>query len=431
MTECDYFCDESAFSLKRKLDEIDDFGSYFDVEIRNNDQPIIDEWWNFFPSANVDGHNDFSFSNIAFQPSLGFEAPTINNECVDPMYSTNVCDISSMEHQMVYGDDSLPESPESLYMQPQMCENVSQVSFTRPEPMNHSSASLIAQPANAILELKLCSSFEKLWYSGRPFPSFTVEIVDSLSGKRVHVNGWKVMVSVIDGNDVDASDKVCDVVRNHLYEIVDGCTSIVGLRFLTVSSKCGGHYRVVIRLVCSSSNEITQSTTSFISENIQILSYRLFHVPKVENEALLQDDPISKMKGIGTLTSKRFAELGIKTVAQLARIDADYLGDQGCSLLLNHLRKNRGSLTRPKLYEYIAMARDIVDRSAKCESSRISCVPASPPSPAFKSTSCNAWEFQEGLSQLDDDFLSRPAKRHCSANSVSLPQNFSQFSPVF
>jgi len=417
MTECDYFCDESVFSLKRKLDDIDDFGSFFDNEARTN-QPILDEWWNAFPNTNVDGSEQI----LSYQPSF--------SECVSPMFSASVCDITSIEPFSAQDDEShsetshseSPETPECLYMQSQMCGNFFPV--TKSEPMNRS-ASVISQPNSAIMNLELCSSFEKLWYSGRPFPSFTIELVDSLSGKRVHVNGWKVMVSVVDGNDNDASDKVCDVVRNHLYEIVDGCTSIVGLRFLTVSSKCGGHYRVVIRLVSASSNEITQSTTPFISENIQILSYRLFHVPKVENEALFQDDPISKMKGIGTLTSKRFAELGIKTVAQLAKIDADYLGDQGCSLLLNHLRKNRGSLTRPKLYEYIAMARDIVDRSAKCGNQQTQ-VPTSPQSPS-------SW-IQSSQSQDDVEYAScsRPAKRHCPGIFASQPQQTcSQFSPAF
>jgi hypothetical protein len=427
MTECDYFCDESIFSLKRKLDEIDDFGSFFDAEARSN-QPILDEWWNAFPNLN-DGEQNFSH-----QPLFGLTL----NECISPIFSATVCDITSIEPFASEDEESRSEShseshseatetPESFYMQPQMCENFFPAT-TKAAPVNLS-ASFITEPNSAIMDLRLCSSFEKLWYSGRPFPSFTIELVDSLSGKRVHVNGWKVLVSVVDGNDNDASDKVCDVVRNHLYEIVDGCTSIVGLRFLTVSSKCGGHYRVVIRLVSSSSNEITQSTTPFISENIQILSYRLFHVPKVENEALSQDDPISKMKGIGTLTSKRFGELGIKTVAQLAKIDADYLGDQGCSLLLNHLRKNRGSLTRPKLYEYITMARDIVDRSAKCgnQSNQVSCVPASPQSQSLSNwTQC---DFQDDVEYAS---CSRPAKRHCPGISASQSQQpCSQFSPSF
>jgi len=100
----------------------------------------------------------------------------------------------------------------------------------------------------------------------------------------------------------------------------------------------------------------------FKSAPIQVLSYRLFHAPKVSSEKLKPSDSVAKMKGIGALYAKRLKSLGINTVEQLASMDIDLIGEEGCKRLIASLRKDRGSMTVDKLHKYIEDARDIVTR---------------------------------------------------------------------
>jgi hypothetical protein len=42
--------------------------------------------------------------------------------------------------------------------------------------------------------LRICSSYEHLWYAERPFPAFSVEIAETGSQQRVTgISGWKVL----------------------------------------------------------------------------------------------------------------------------------------------------------------------------------------------------------------------------------------------
>eukprot|EP00298_Acanthocystis_sp_HF-20_P016507 c21500_g5_i2.p1 GENE.c21500_g5_i2~~c21500_g5_i2.p1 ORF type:complete len:281 (-),score=39.97 c21500_g5_i2:85-927(-) len=226
------------------------------------------------------------------------------------------------------------------------------------------------------LKIRLSSKIERIWYSGRVFPTFTIDTVDALKNHKICPDGWKVMVSIYDGCNSLVSDKISGINRKHLFPIINGTATISGLKFVTVSSRAGGYYRIKICLVPSSllnsvspTETVQYSSTPFLSDKIQILSYRLFLIPKLDHEELSSTDLISKMKGIGGLTAKRFSEIGVNTILQLASLDYEILGDQGCDQLLDHLRKSRGALTRQKLAEFISTARKIVDKSNQATNS--------------------------------------------------------------
>jgi len=106
----------------------------------------------------------------------------------------------------------------------------------------------------------------------------------------------------------------------------------------------------------------------YLSEPIQILSYRLFHVPKLESDMLFPSDPLWKVKGIGPLYAKRFSELGIATVKDLASIDLESLTEDEVRNYVNSLRRDRGALTPAKLFEYVSQAREVVARDGKMRS---------------------------------------------------------------
>jgi predicted flap endonuclease-1-like 5' DNA nuclease len=101
---------------------------------------------------------------------------------------------------------------------------------------------------------------------------------------------------------------------------------------------------------------------SVTTDPIQVLSYRLYHAPKVSFDQLKPDDSVSKMKGIGSQYAKRFQALGIEKVSQLAALDLSTLSELDTRNLLGNLRKDRGTMTLAKLTEYIQQAAEIVSR---------------------------------------------------------------------
>jgi predicted metallopeptidase len=210
--------------------------------------------------------------------------------------------------------------------------------------------------------LRICSPVEQLWYAERPFPAFTVDIAESVSQQRATaISGWKISVTMVDGFGMDASDKLSGTGQSpgHLFPVSNGKASVSGIRFRGVSSKAGGGFRLVISVVFPDANLVSKAMT----EKIQVLSYRLYHAPKVAFENLRPDDSVSKMRGIGSLYAKRFQSLGIERVSQLAAINVNTLGEEGIKRLLGNLRKDRGAMTLSKLNEYIQQARDIISRS--------------------------------------------------------------------
>lgn len=214
------------------------------------------------------------------------------------------------------------------------------------------------------LALRFTDPVETLWYADRHYPRFEVEIYRTDTNETVtQATGWRVGLTVVDGNGNESLEVVHDHERflSHPHVFRDGRVSIGGVRFSRVSSKCGGFFRLVVAIVKPG------PFLMVASDKIQILSYRLYHAPKVPLEKLGPDDSLAKMKGIGSLYAKRFAALGTGTVGQLASLNLDAMTEMQRSQLLDSLRKERGGLTIAKLQVYIDQARDIVMRHGSPE----------------------------------------------------------------
>jgi len=213
---------------------------------------------------------------------------------------------------------------------------------------------------------------ESLWYADRPFPRFNIAVVDPANPDQPisSISNWKLSLRVIDGHGNDASSKIYSQVLNHAYPVTNGVAPIAGLRFKAVSSKSGGHFKVIISAINNS-----HKAAQWVSGKIQVLSYRLYHAQKVPFKDLKASDNIGKMKGIGTLYAKRFASLGFRSVADLASLEVELLSSQEKTALLAALRKDRGAMTLPKLAEYVQQARDIMARCAPQQQRRARAVP--------------------------------------------------------
>jgi len=212
--------------------------------------------------------------------------------------------------------------------------------------------------------IKISPGMEQVWYAERPYPAFTVDIVHNQTTDTVRwlhslTHGLKVTLSMVDanGNDVSEMMKCVGAVGNPSYVVVDGTSTITGIRFAAVSSKFGGAFRLVVGLT-----QFGSPICQVQSEPIQVLSYRLYHSPKVSFENMKPDDSVAKMKGIGSQYSKRFQAIGIQTVAQLAALNLSSLSSSDTRTLLGNLRKDRGTMTLAKLTEYVEQASGIVSR---------------------------------------------------------------------
>eukprot|EP00298_Acanthocystis_sp_HF-20_P013177 c20240_g1_i1.p1 GENE.c20240_g1_i1~~c20240_g1_i1.p1 ORF type:complete len:561 (-),score=244.90 c20240_g1_i1:6-1688(-) len=204
---------------------------------------------------------------------------------------------------------------------------------------------------------------EELWYADRHYPPITVELIDLATEKVASgISGWTLSVSLLDGFGQNVSDLLTGraLSDNHLFTVNQGRSSVGGIRFSKVSSKNGGFFQLVISLVFPDSIRSTVAPCS--SGKIQVLSYRLYHAPKVPMNKLRGSDPVARMKGIGSLYAQRLAALGIERVEQLAQINIENMGTEECQKLVENLRKDRGAMTPAKLMQYIAQAREIVIR---------------------------------------------------------------------
>jgi len=208
------------------------------------------------------------------------------------------------------------------------------------------------------------NELETLWYADRPYPSFECELVDPQTNQRAtYINNCRVEVSLVDGHG-NPCDKLTGQASSFgfVYPVSRGVVELTGLRFGAVSSKHGGHFQLRFDVLPAAGLEAVEPV---LSSKIQVLSYRLFHAPKVDFSKLQAHDPLTKVKGIGSLYAKRFAAIGIVTVQELAALEVDSLQNASAESkkLLENLRKDRGALTLSKLNDYIAQAREIVARS--------------------------------------------------------------------
>jgi len=207
----------------------------------------------------------------------------------------------------------------------------------------------VMAPCGVDLSLCVTSPLEKRWYADRPFPTFTVSLVDKATREVVLLSGLHLRVSLLDGLGVDISDRLSEAVRGHSYPMIDGVASINAVRFHGVSSKVSGNaFRLKVQLSRTSGVDVEP----VVSEKLQVLSYRLYHSPKVSKDLLRPEDSVSKMKGIGSQYAKRLSCLGVRRIDELASIDTDALGQD----MLHTLRRDRGALTHSRLVEYIDQA---------------------------------------------------------------------------
>jgi len=171
-----------------------------------------------------------------------------------------------------------------------------------------------------------------------------------------------VLVELLDGNG-QLCAKLSGPASQHdfVFQLSQGRVEISGIRFGAVSSRHGGFFQLRVSLAPSMGVPVC---APWLSEKIQVLSYRLFHAPKVGFENLQPSDPLSKVKGIRSMYARRFAALGVVTVKDLAELDVQALqsGSEEAKTLLDSLRKDRGALTVARLHEYIVQARDTVRR---------------------------------------------------------------------
>lgn len=264
------------------------------------------------------------------------------------------------------------------------------------------------QGSSPSIGIRCFGEIQDVWYAERPFPAFTLELYDTATGFTLsQAMSARVQVSVLDGFGNNADDKLTTSDVDRVFQATSGLVTIKGLRFCGVSSKNGGHFQLVATVLDR------QNASPFFSSPIQILSYRLYHAPKVPCDQLRPEDSVSKMKGIGNQYAKRLQSIGIERVSQLARLDLNALGEEGCKRLLDSLRKERGALTRTKLEGHIASARAIVD---KFENATAEVAHSSP-------THTHARRKDR-----ENDMSAPSAKRTCLGSSRPMPTELFHFS---
>eukprot|EP00300_Choanocystis_sp_HF-7_P019760 c20421_g1_i3.p1 GENE.c20421_g1_i3~~c20421_g1_i3.p1 ORF type:complete len:788 (-),score=152.73 c20421_g1_i3:113-2476(-) len=211
------------------------------------------------------------------------------------------------------------------------------------------------------------------WFTERTYPPFFVDVIDNSTGEIYRKTGeWEMSITLLDGNGNPMDEKSGDFpVR--LVQINEGVAEVTGLKFSVVSSKHGNYFTLEAQIVKPA--WVMANVHKQQSENLIILSCRLFHNPKRPLGELSADDQLSKMPGIGRLYAERFASYGVSTIRQLASIPQGIDGRPARLALLNHLRRDKGTMTENKLEEYIEKALDIVRKTDLNQFS----LPSSPP----------------------------------------------------
>eukprot|EP00300_Choanocystis_sp_HF-7_P012558 c17935_g1_i2.p1 GENE.c17935_g1_i2~~c17935_g1_i2.p1 ORF type:complete len:265 (+),score=48.56 c17935_g1_i2:453-1247(+) len=170
---------------------------------------------------------------------------------------------------------------------------------------------------------------------------------------------YQIDIQVLTRGDVELEH---GFTTRPVFATVRGRGVISGLKYLRVSSKYGGSFTLVLRVVPPKTEKLIR-VIPFVSGPIQVLSYRLYQAPKLPIEKLTTTDCVSRMMGIGPLYAKRFAAVNISTVADLAMLNLDALSKSEQWKLLCTLRKSRGDMTVARLQAHISQAREIVRRA--------------------------------------------------------------------
>eukprot|EP00298_Acanthocystis_sp_HF-20_P018156 c2190_g1_i1.p1 GENE.c2190_g1_i1~~c2190_g1_i1.p1 ORF type:complete len:445 (-),score=134.47 c2190_g1_i1:99-1433(-) len=242
-------------------------------------------------------------------------------------------------------------------------------------------------PDYSSLSIQIANSFEKVWYTHRPFPAIVLHVVDSANEIYTKADEWHVSLHLIDAEGKNVDHLMAQSENSRRLIIRKGIVTICGIRFNAVTSKNGGHFKLEFRV--SSPSVAADKIQPFHSNPFTVLSCRLFHQPKAPLHKLQASDSLSMMPGIGRLYAKRFASLGISTISQLANLNISNMDLKEQQKLNESLRKDKGTLTMTKLEEYILQAQEIVTRGPDSYSEN-SDSDGSPPSKRIKSeTSSN------------------------------------------
>eukprot|EP00300_Choanocystis_sp_HF-7_P019759 c20421_g1_i2.p1 GENE.c20421_g1_i2~~c20421_g1_i2.p1 ORF type:complete len:309 (-),score=49.25 c20421_g1_i2:579-1505(-) len=131
------------------------------------------------------------------------------------------------------------------------------------------------------------------WFTERTYPPFYVDVIDNSTGEIYRKTAeWELTITLLDGNGNPMDEKSGDFpVR--LVQINEGVAEVNGLKFSVVSSKHGNYFTLEAQIVKPA--WVTSNVHKQQSENLIILSCRLFHNPKRPLDELSADDQLSKM----------------------------------------------------------------------------------------------------------------------------------------
>lgn len=199
------------------------------------------------------------------------------------------------------------------------------------------------------------------FFTERHFPPFTVKLID-LKTNEVYrpANDWCVYFRLVDGYDRYVDEKLGDEKTKRQF-LINGQTEVNGLKIRQVSSKNGGFF--ILEAILTEPVEMSHRVRPARSDQINILSCRLFQCRKGSLSRLEGLEPISKLPGIGRQYAQRLQEQGYRTIQDLANISLEDR-DTRHQLLLG-VRRDKGTLTDAKLIDYIRQAKSIVTGAFK------------------------------------------------------------------
>jgi predicted flap endonuclease-1-like 5' DNA nuclease len=207
------------------------------------------------------------------------------------------------------------------------------------------------------LSLKIVG-LDTRWYTKRPMAPFQIQLVDG-SDKIVHTSDsddYSVVVHLVSGHGV-VVDQYLANSDDLTFPIIDGRADISSLRFLAVSSRNGGHFRLQF---CANGPKVV---TSAESDDIEILSERLKNEHKAESILNLHaDDALVRVPGIGKKYAQKLSQQGLHTIRDLANIDSSPEARTRRLDILAAVRRDRGALTEAKLVEMLRDAKAVVKR---------------------------------------------------------------------
>merc|ERR1712226_1405143 len=213
----------------------------------------------------------------------------------------------------------------------------------------------------------IVSAMTNSWYTTADYPTFTVSVTGP-SGKVMqdHPVGWRLHVSTINGHD-QVDDSVLD--QEHcVFPVCNGVASISGLKFTKITSQNGGWFRLLFNLRPNRSRSSTALLSHESLSKVVVRCYRMKCESKLSEADLKPDSDLRMLKGLGKAYVARWNKLGFHTIADLAKVD------RRCRKarhdLLTKLRRNRGSLTEPKLLSVLELAHRVVEAAKISDENR-------------------------------------------------------------